>query len=493
MKSENSVYLAIDLGAGSGRVMAGIYDGDRIDLREIDRFPSTGKRVAGSAHWDVRQIFDHLLDGLTRARERFGSRIKGIGVDSWGVDYALLDKSCELLEDPFQYRDTRLDGIEDRVHKMVSRETLYRETGIQFIPINTIYQLHADRESGSGRLENAHHLVFIPDLFNYWLCGELIQERTIASTSQLLNPRTGVWSEALVEAMGFPKRLFGEITEPATRIGPLLPEVQARTGLGAVPVFAVAGHDTGSAVAGAPLRPEEPAFLSSGTWSIMGMELPYPLISPAAREASFSNEAGVEGTTRFLKNICGMWLVEQLREEWLAQGKELTYDQLEGLGMEAEPFRSLIDPDHISFNLPGPMAQRIRDYCARQGQPVPDTPHRLSRTVFDSLACKYRLVFEGLSCFAPKPLTALRVVGGGSKNHILNQWTADALDCRVNAGPVEAASLGNVLLQMLGSGAIASLEKGRDLVEKSFPSRVYHPDKPSDWQEPAERLRKMMA
>ncbi len=492
MKSEFSVYLAIDLGASSGRVMAGIYDGERIELKEIYRFPSSGMQVAGSAHWDVRQIFGHILDGLARARARYGSKIAGIGVAAWGVDYALLDKSGELLGNPFQYRDPRTEGIEERVQKIVSKETLYRETGIQFIPINTINQLYAEKVSGAGRMEKAHHLVFIPDLFNYWLSGELIQERSIASTSQLLNPRTGAWSEVLVERLGFPQRLFGEITEPATRVGALLPEVRDRTGLGPVPVFAVAGHDTGSAVAGAPLRPEAPAFISSGTWSIMGMELPHPLINPAAREASFSNEAGVERTTRFLKNICGMWLLRQLREEWMAQGDEFSYDQLEELAMEAESFRSLIDPDHMSFNRPGPMAQRIREYCGRQGQPLPASPHQLLRTVFDSLACKYRIVFEGLASFAAKPLNALRVVGGGSKNHFLNQSTANALNCRVNAGPVEATSLGNVLMQMCGSGALDSLARGRDLVEKSFPSEVYHPEPGQDWREPVEQLRQMM-
>ena len=492
MKSEISVYLAIDLGASSGRVMAGIYDGERIEMREIYRFPSPGLELAGSIHWDVRQMFGHVLEGLARAGARYGRKIVGLGVDAWGVDYALLDRSGQLLAPPFQYRDRRTYGVQERVRQMVSKEMLYRETGIQFIRINTVNQLYADRESGSDELEKAHHLVFIPDLFNYWLCGKIIQERTIASTSQLLNPRTGAWSEVLLEGLGFPKRLFGEITEPATRIGVLLQKVRARTGLGSLPVFAVAGHDTGSAVAGAPLRPDAPAFISSGTWSIMGMELPHPLINSAAMEASYSNEAGVEGTTRFLKNLCGMWLLTQLREEWLRGGVEYSYDQLEELAMEAEPFRSLIDPDHISFSPSGPMVQRIREYCGSRGEPVPGSPQQLLRAVFDSLACKYRIVFEGLASFAGKPLNELRVVGGGSKNKILNQFTANALNCRVNVGPVEAASLGNVLIQMLGSGVIDSLEQGRYLVEKSFPSEIYLPEKGQDWQEPVQRLRQIM-
>ncbi len=492
MKSEISVYLAIDLGASSGRVMAGIYDGDRIEMREMNRFPSNVLHLAGSSHWDVLQMFADILDGLARAQALYGPKIAGIGVDTWGVDYALLDNSGKLLGNPFQYRDRRTDGIEERIQKIVPRKTIYQETGIQFMPFNTINQLYAEKESGSGRVENARHLVFLPDLFNYWLCGEIIQERTIASTSQMLDPRTVAWSEILIDRLGFPKRLFGEITEPATPIGTLLTEVQARTGLGAVPVFAVAGHDTGSAVAGAPLRSEAPAFLSSGTWSIMGMEVHHPLIKPETMEASFSNEAGVEGTTRFLKNICGMWLVEQLKEEWLQEGHEFSYDDLVGLAREAEPFQFIIDPDDVSFIRPGPMEERIRAFCAKHGQPLPHSPPQMLRTVFDSLACKYRVIFEHLASFTSKPLTELRVVGGGSKNHFLNQCTANALNWRVNAGPVEATAMGNVLMQMCGAKAIDSLGPGRDLAENSFSTHTHDPENAEDWQEPVERLRQMM-
>ena len=409
-------------------------------------------------------------------------------MDTWGVDYGLLDASGELLCDPFMYRDGRTDGVEEKLQTIVSRETIYNETGIQFMFFNTINQLFAEKESGEGRLEAASDLLFMPDLFNYWLCGEKVQERSMASTSQLLNPITGRWSDVLLDALEFPKHLFRDITEPGTRIGSLLPALQEQTGLGAVPVYAVAGHDTGSAVAGAPLREDAPVFLSSGTWSLMGIESHHPLIKPETLRASYSNEAGVEGTTRFLKNICGMWLVEQLREEWLLGGEDLDYDELVDLAREAEPFRSIVDPDDPSFARPGLMADRIRDFCRDHGEPIPENYGQLLRTVFDSLACKYRMVFDQLSTFTSKPLSELRVVGGGSQNGFLNQCTASALNCQVHAGPVEATSLGNILMQLRGAGEVESLEAGRALVESSFESSVFYPVHPEFWEVPVDRL-----
>ena len=311
----------------------------------------------------------------------------------------------------------------------------------------------------------------------------------MASTSQLLNPQTGAWSEVLIDALGFPKHLLGEITEPGTKIGTLLPKVQAQTGLGPVPVFAVAGHDTGSAVAGSPLRDDAPVFLSSGTWSLMGIESHHPLIKPETLKASYSNEAGVEGTTRFLKNICGMWLIEQCKDEWFQEGHEYTYDNLVDFAMEAEPFRSIIDPDNDLFVRPGSMSGRIQDFCREHNQPVPLNQAQILRTVFDSLACKYRIVLEQLASFTSKPLNELRVVGGGSKNHFLNQCTANALNCQVNAGPVEATSIGNLLMQMRGSGQIDSLASGRELINNSFPTTSFQPEDSAAWERPVEFLK----
>lgn len=489
MKSEISVYLAVDLGASSGRVMAGEFDGQRIVLREINRFPTSAMEIGGSSYWDVEVIFKSVLEGLSRAQEFYGSQIAGIGVDTWGVDYALIDCNGELMGNPYQYRDSRTDGVEGRIHEIISREKIYDETGIQFMFFNTINQLFAEKESGSGALERASHLLFMPDLFGYWLCGEKKQERTIASTSQLLNPKTGKWSEVIIDSLGLPEHLFSEITEPGVSIGALLPGIQKRTGLGAVPVFAVAGHDTGSAVVGAPLRPEAPAFLSSGTWSLMGIEVRDPLIGPNTLKASYSNEAGVDGTKRFLKNICGMWLVEQLKAEWAQDGDEYSYDRLVELAEAEEPFRSIIDPDDSVFARPREMADRIQGYCRAKNQPIPITQSQLLRTVFDSLACKYKLVFEQLSSFSSQSLTELRVVGGGSKNHFLNQCTANALNCEVHAGPDEATSFGNVLMQLRGAGRIDSLESGRELIGKSFTTHSYQPSDSNSWLEPVDRLK----
>ena len=491
--SPASVYLAIDLGATSGRVMAGIVDDQRIKLQEMNRFPTKGMEVSGSWYWDVEDIFSHVLEGLIKAGPTYGDAIAGIGVDTWGVDYALLDKNDSLLGNPFMYRDKRTEGVEERIQKVISRETIYEETGIQFMFFNTINQLFAAKQMKGEVLDQASDLLFMPDLFNYWLCGEKIQERSMASTSQLLNPITGAWSDALIKALDFPKQLFKPITEPGTRLGTLLPEIQEKTGLGPIPVFAVAGHDTGSAVAGSPLRADNPAFLSSGTWSLMGIESKEPIINEDSHAASYSNEAGVECTTRFLKNICGMWLVELLKGEWESSGAHIGYDALVALASAAEPFRSIIDPDDESFARPGPITGRIQDYCRKHNQPVPESKAHHIRTVFDSLACKYRIVFDQLKELSGKSLTELRVVGGGSQNDFLNQCTANTLNCSVHAGPIEATSFGNVLMQLRGAGKIDSLAAGRQLVEQSFVSTCSQPEDPESWIEPVARLRQIMS
>lgn len=488
----SSVYLAVDLGASSGRVMAAFVGGDKIILEELNRFPTKGYEENGSYYWDVQDIFSYVVEGLKQAQVRFGDRVAGIGVDTWGVDYGLLDASGKLIGNPYMYRDGRTEGVEARIQKTTPRKTIYKETGIQFMFFNTINQLVAEKESAKSRFGAAVDLLFMPDLFNFWLCGQKIQERSMASTSQLLNPTTGVWSEVLLDALELPKHLFKPITEPGTRIGSLLPELQEQTGLGAVPVFAVAGHDTGSAVAGAPLSETVPAFLSSGTWSLMGVELNQPIINEATLAASYSNEAGVEGTTRFLKNICGMWLVEQLKEEWSADGEDYSYDTLVQLARESTPFKFIIDPDADTFARPGPMAGRIQECCRERDQPVPQSHGELLRTVFDSLACKYRLVFDQLSELSGSPLTALRVVGGASQNDFLNQCTADALGCPVHAGPVEATSLGNVLMQLRGAGKIPSLAAGRQRVENSVETKTFLPADSAAWQPPIARLKTMV-
>lgn len=487
-----SVYLAVDLGASSGRVMAGILDGHTLELKELNRFATQSVEEGGSWFWEVEAIFESVMEGLRLAAETYGSQVAGIGVDTWGVDYALLDHDGKLLGKPYLYRDARTEGVGERIQEIVTREEIYRETGIQFLFFNTINQLFAEKRDHPERMEAAAELLFMPDLFSYWLCGAKIQERTMASTSQLLNPVTGRWSEALLQKLDLPGRLFKPITEPGTRIGTLLPEVRARTGLGPVPVFAVAGHDTGSAVAGAPLREGAPAFLSSGTWSLMGVEARQPIINAETLAASYSNEAGVEGTTRFLKNICGMWLIEQLKAEWGSPGNEIGYEAMVEMAREAAPFQALIDPDDDRFARPGPMERRIRGFCRSTGQKEPEGRQGVLRTVYDSLACKYRLVFDHLSRLSGKPLNHLQVVGGGARNRFLNQCTANALDCRVTAGPVEATSLGNILLQLIGDGRLESLAAGRSLLEASCDFESFAPEDSGGWEEPVERLKAIL-
>lgn len=493
MKSSAPVYLAIDLGATSGRLMAGEIDEGRLTLKEIGRFSSTFCRLPSGYHWDVLQIFNSVLECLKKAAELYGDRIAGIAVDTWGVDYALLDGKGRLLGDPYQYRDSRSDGVEDELARSPGRELIFSETGIQFMFFNTINQLVAEKRDGPERLEAAETLLFLPDLFSYWLCGVKVQERTIASTSQLWNPREEAWSSVLIEKLGLPEKLFVPVTDPGTVLGPLREEVREVTGLGAVPVIAVAGHDTGSAVAGSPLSAEAPVFLSSGTWSIMGLESPRPIVNDEALAESFSNEAGVGNTTRFLKNICGMWLIEQLREQWSREGQDYTYANLLDMAREARPFTALIDPDDPRFAKPGKMADRILDYCRETGQTAPETKGELVRVAFESLACKYRIVFEKLEALAGRKFPSLRIVGGGSQNVFLNQSTANALGRPVQAGPVEATSLGNLLMQMQATGALDDLEAGRRMVADSFESREFQPEKPEAWEEPVERLRNFIS
>ncbi len=486
------VYLAVDLGATSGRVIAGELQDGKLSLTEVHRFPTLGVQLQSGYHWDILGLYRSVIDGLTRAAEIYGARVAGVGVDTWGVDYALLDRHGRLLGNPYQYRDSRTDGMIEAVLAKVSRERIYAETGIQFMFFNTVYQLHAEQRAEAARLERAASLLFLPDLLSYWLCGEQVQERSIASTSQLWNPITESWSQPLLDALDLPKNLFQSVTEPGTVLGPLLPHVQEETGLGPVPVIAVAGHDTGSAVAGTPLTAEAPAFLSSGTWSIMGIESAGPILGEQALALGFSNEAGANGTTRFLKNICGMWLIEQLREQWSREGQDYSYDNLLDMAREARPFVSLIDPDDARFAKPGKMADRMRDYCRETGQTVPETKGELVRIAFESLACKYRIVFDGLESLADRTFPSLRIVGGGSQNAFLNQCTANALGRPVVAGPVEATSLGNLLLQLTALGAVDSLEEGRSLVERSFEARRYTPEAPESCDEPLARLKQLL-
>jgi len=486
--SQNKTYLAVDLGAGSGRVLAGRFDGRTIELDEVHRFDNTPVSLPGGSHWNLTALFQHILDGLKIAGERYGDSLVSLGIDTWGVDYTLLDKNGDILGLPYQYRDKRTDGMMDAVFKRVPRRAVYEATGIQFMFFNTIYQLMAEREHGNPALYIAEDLLFTPDLLGYWLTGEKVRERSIASTSQLYNPRTRDWDYGLIEKLGLPKRLFKRIADPGDKLGSLRDSIRNAIGLDALDVVIVAGHDTASAVAAVPSTSATPAYLSSGTWSLMGLELPEPVITDQSYEDAFTNEIGVNQTVRFLKNICGLWLIQESKRTWAEQGEDIAYRDMAGLAAAEAPFRSLIDPDDPCFVEAGGMPERIRAYCRDTGQPVPESPGQIIRCIYESLALRYAGVWERLTKYAGETPDTLHIVGGGCQDALLNQFAANALGIPVAAGPVEATGLGNLLVQMMSDGAIRSLEEGRGIIAESHPVTRYEPKDTEAWNEAKPRF-----
>ena len=482
-------YLAIDLGAGSGRVMLGAFDGVGINLEELHRFPNFSVRTLDSLHWSVLRMWQEILSGLRIAAKRNPA---ALGVDAWGVDFALLDRTGELVGNPFCYRDPRTQGAMAQVLERVSREEIFEHTGLQFMEINSLYQLWSMR--GAPALESADALLMIPDLFHYWFTGRKACELTDASTTQFYNPRTKDWARTLLDTLGLPTAPLQEIVAPGTRLGPLLASVAEETGLNGLTVVAPGAHDTASAVVATPAQGAhgEWAYLSSGTWSLLGAELPEPAVTPTALAKNFTNEGGVDGTTRLLKNICGLWLVEECRREWAKRGEDVSYQELIVGAKAAEPFRALIDVDDPSFVAPGDMPRRIRDYCARTSQPQPETPGQLGRVIFESLALKYRLTLADLAEITGRPAKTLHIVGGGSQNRLLCQYAADACGVEVVAGPVEATALGNVLVQAMGLGRVKGLVEAREIVRRSFKLLRYEPTPAEGWDEAAGRLRELL-
>ncbi len=486
------ICLAVDLGAGSGRVVAGIYDGTRLELSELNRFPNDPIKKAESWHWDLDRLFASIKEGIAIAVKKYGSAVVSVGVDTWGVDYGLLDAQGKLLGAPFQYRDKRTDGMQEEARRRMPGREIYERTGIQFMFFNTLFQLLAEANSRE-RIEKADRLLFMPDLVHYFLSGVAANERSIASTSQLLNPCTQTWEHELIKAMDLPERIFGKLVDAGTVLGELLPAIAAETGAKNLKVITPAGHDTASAVVGVPAEEPEPVFLSSGTWSLMGRELTRPVISDASYEANFSNEGGVFGTTRILKNIAGMWLLQECKRLWDADGKRISYDELESQAQTSAPFTMFVDPDAKDFQAPPDMPAAIAAFCRRTGQPVPTNPGQFTRAIFESLALKYRSVKESLAQITGKPIEKIYIVGGGSKNLILNQFTADALNCRVMAGPVEATSIGNIVMQLFALGEVRSLAEGRALVRRSVEPKIFEPQSTAVWDDAYTRFQKILS
>jgi rhamnulokinase len=478
-------YLAFDLGAESGRAILARLDAGNVRLEELHRFPNTPLNEAGTLRWNVDGLWREMRHALSLVAD---TPLSSIAVDSWGVDYAFLGPQGQLLENPYHYRDTRNAAAMTDALDIVPGEEIYAATGVQLMPINTIYQLFAATRHTPALVQAARRFVMIPDLFNYWLTGEIVCEYTDASTTQLMNPRTRTWAADLMTRLNLPARLTAPIVEPASIIGPIRPDVAAgNTTLARTPVVASASHDTASAVAAITAR-DGTAFISSGTWSLVGTELDAPVLTPRAMLLNFSNEGGVEGTTRLLKNVMGLWLLQGCRRSWAQRNQRFTYAQLMEAAAAEPGCVHLIDPDDSSFANPDDMPDAIDRFCRKTDQPVPRTPGAYARAVFDSLALKYRLVLKDLESVIERPITRIRIIGGGSQNALLNQLTADATGLPVIAGPVEATALGNVAVQMLATGAAASLADARAIIDRSVPTTVFTPRDVETWNREAIRF-----
>jgi len=475
------VFIAVDLGAGSGRVMAARTDLSTMTLEEVHRFENPGVELPDGSYWNILGLYREILQGLRLAVEKFGERIVAIGIDTWAVDFALLDEGGAMLGMPHQYRDPRFEGMAERMHGMMPEAEIFRRTGIKTNFYNTSLHLLAEAGRGSVALAHAARLLFVPDLLAYWLTGVQSVERTNASTSQLMDPATGEWCWEVIRALGLPEAPFGPITAPGTLLGPLRKEVATQIGRGDIPVVATASHDTAAAVAGIPMAGEERLWLSSGTWSIMGVEMREPITSAKALGFGFCNELGVENSVRFLKNIGGLWLIQECKRQWALDGEDLDYAELARLSAGAEAFSAFIDPDDPVFASPGGMPEKIAGYCARTGQTVPADKGTILRIASDSLALKYRVVFERLESLTGRKFTKLQMGGGGIQNGSLSQSTANALGIEVIAGPVEATSCGNVITQMVATGHLQDISAGRELIRRSFEFKHYLPEDAEAW------------
>lgn len=477
-------YLAFDFGAESGRAVLAHLQSGILTTQEVHRFPNEPVEYGGSLHWDVARLWFEVRKALASVEE---VELAGIGVDAWGVDYALLGERGELLQNPYHYRDRRTEGIMEEVFRKVPREEIYAATGIQFMPINTIYQLFAEQRETPGIVAAARQMLTIPDLFNYWLTGNAICEFTNATTTQLVDPFRRSWASELMQKVGLRPELPASIVEPGTIIAALRPSIAQNSSLAGTPVITPACHDTGSAVAAITAR-DGTAFLSSGTWSLIGTELDAPIVTPEALKLNFTNEGGVNGTTRFLKNVMGLWMLQGCRNSWSAGGQNAVYSELIELAARAPAFAHLVDPDDECFLRATNMPAAIDDFCRKTNQPAPSSLGAYVRCVLESLALKYRTVLCSLEHLCGKRIEQLRVIGGGSKNRLLNQFTADATGLKVLAGPAEATALGNVAVQILATGAAGSVKEVRAIVDRSFPTEVFNPMDPVRWDEQAKRF-----
>jgi rhamnulokinase len=494
-----SNYLALDLGAESGRGLLGRFDGQHLALEETHRFPNGPVRMLDTLYWDLPRLFDEIKTALGKGALCSGG-LDGVGIDTWGVDFGLIGRGDTLLSNPVHYRDARTDGMLDAAFKRVPRERIYEITGLQFLPFNTLYQLLALSQSRSPLLDIASTLLMMPDLFGWLLTGCRAGERTNASTTQLLDPRSGTWSDELCRELGLPHAILPELIEPGSELGPLRSSVAEEIGVThCVTVIAPATHDTASAVAAVPAKtltlsagaPPDWCYLSSGTWSLLGVEVPRPVINAETMRYNFTNEGGVAGTTRLLKNIMGLWLVQECRRTWARAGRELSYEEMIARAQVAPPFTTLVDPDDASFLAPGDMPARLMAYCVQTGQAPPRDEGAMVRCCLESLALKYRWAIDRLESILGTTIRTIHVVGGGTKNALLCQFTANACGRPVHAGPVEATAIGNILMQALGRGQLGSIADLRAVVARSFPVTVYEPRATAAWTDAIGRFARL--
>lgn len=478
--ADSKSYIAVDLGAESGRVMLGTVVGKKLSLVECHRF-SNGPVEEDGLRWDFARLMGEIKQGIGKAIKMNDGQVAGIAVDSWGVDFGLLDAQGQLLEKPFHYRDGRTNGMMEKAFEQMPRREIYAATGIQFMQFNTIFQLLSLRRERPDILKKTHKITFIADLVAYFLCGTLYGEYTLASTSQLMNMATGTWATEVFNRLGLPESIMPPLVKPGTVVGSLKPELAAEFNCPPIPVIAVGSHDTASAVSGVPAKTERWAYLSSGTWSLMGLEVPQPVINDATYESQFTNEGGVNNTIRLLKNIMGLWLVQECRRQWQREGTDLSYGELARMAHNAKPFVGFVDPDYQEFISPGEMPAKIGRYLAQTGQAVIADKGQLIRAILESLALKYRMVLEKLEAVAGHTIDVLHVVGGGIQNELLCQFTADAIGRNVIAGPVEATASGNILMQAMATGQLGSLQEARAMVANSYELKEYHPEKPELW------------
>lgn len=488
-------YLAVDLGASNGRVLAGRWDGARFDLREVHRFDNGPVTVRGHLYWDALRLWAEIKAGISKHVAKNQGPVSGLGIDCWGVDFALLDRDGRLLGNPYHYRDPRTDGIMELTLDRVPREAIYAATGIQVMKINTLFQLVSMVRSGDAQLDLAAVLLPIPNLFNYWLSGERLAEYTHATTTQCVDVHARRWAVELLDRFEIPSRIFPPIVDAGTAIGSVSPEVSGEVGLVALaPVIAVGSHDTASAVAAIPGLAADSAYISSGTWSLMGVEATAPVITDRSLELGFTNEGGVAGTIRLLKNIPGLWLIQECRRQWQREGATYSWDDLLAAADRAEPFRCTVDPDIPELLSPPDMLAAIRDACVRSGQPPPEAVGAVVRCCLESLAVRYRATLDDLEELVAHRLDTIRVVGGGSQNRLLCQLTADACRRPVVAGPAEAAALGNLMLQAVATGDLGDVAEGRAAIASSVKLETYEPRSEGGlWEEAVARMRSFQA